>query len=42
MEKEQNSEDVMDKFVWKRSYTWVLFLNACYIVLFYFLMKHFA
>jgi len=42
MNTEKESEDVMDKFVWKKSYTWVLLLNAGYIVLFYYLMKTFA
>ena len=25
-------------FVWKKTYTWVLVLNALYILLFYFIM----
>ena len=42
MEKEERTEDVLDKFVWKKSYTWVILINAAYIVLFYYLMKSFA
>jgi len=29
------------KFIWKRSYTWVLLINTLYIILFYLLMKSF-
>jgi len=42
MEKEDKTEDIMDKLVWKKSYTWVLLLNAVYIIIFYYLMKSFA
>ena len=42
MNTEKEPEDVMDKFVWKKSYTWVLLLNAGYVVMFYYLMKTFA
>lgn len=30
------------KFVWKWKYTVVLLVNALYIVLFYYLMQHYA
>ena len=39
---EENNDTNLDKFVWKQSYTWVLLLNAGYIVLFYYLMKLFS
>ena len=39
---EENKDTSLDKFVWKQSYTWVLLLNAAYIVLFYYLMKMFS
>ncbi|MEM7086900.1 MAG: hypothetical protein AAF489_12000 [Bacteroidota bacterium] len=42
MEKEEHTEEIMEKFIWKKSYTWVLLLNAGYIVLFYYLMKSFS
>lgn len=42
MDREENTEDMMDKFVWKKSYTWVLLFNAGYIIIFYYLMKSFA
>ena len=42
MEENQNTEPLIGKFVWKKSYTWLLLINACYIVLFYYLMKSFA
>ena len=29
---------IPEKYVWKRSYTFVLLANALYIILFYFLM----
>ena len=31
-------ENTKDKVVWKKAYTWVLILNAIYIVFFYLLM----
>lgn len=40
MEKEGTEvDDTPVKFVWKRSYTWVLIFNAVYVLLFYWLMK---
>ena len=33
---------IKDFFVWKKSFSWVLLLNALYIVLFYFLMQSYA
>ena len=29
---------MLDKFVWKKSYTLVLILNICYIIVFYYIM----
>lgn len=30
------------KYIWKRSYTYVLLANAGYILLFYFIMKNYS
>ena len=43
MKKELTEEqDTSEKFIWKKSYTWVLIINAVYIVLFYLMMKNFT
>ena len=34
----QLKDDMKEKMVWKREYTWVLVLNAMYILLFYLIM----
>ena len=39
---ENNMEEPHVKYSWKRSYTWVLLINAAYIVLFYLLMKQYV
>ncbi len=31
-----------EKYIWKKSYTLVLIVNAIYIILFYFVMKTFS
>lgn len=31
-----------DTFIWKKSYTWILIINAIYIILFYLLMKTYS
>lgn len=31
-----------EKYIWKKSYTLVLIINAIYIILFYFIMKTFS
>ncbi|TDQ31236.1 hypothetical protein CLV82_1942 [Zeaxanthinibacter enoshimensis] len=31
-----------EKFVWKKAYSWVLILNAVYILIFYYLMTTFS
>jgi hypothetical protein len=35
-------EEEKVKFTWKQSYTWMLLLNATYIVLFYLLMDYYS
>lgn len=42
METSEVVAEVKHKFVWKKKFTFVLFMNAVYIVLFYLLMKHYA
>lgn len=43
MEHEETSQnDIPVKFSWKFKYTWVLLLNAAYIILFYLLMKSYS
>lgn len=34
----QLKDEMKEKMVWKREYTWVLVLNAIYILLFYYIM----
>ena len=41
-EKITEKKETSEKFVWKKSYTLVLLVNAIYIVLFYFLMKSYV
>lgn len=31
-----------EKYIWKRSYTYVLLANAGYILLFYFIMENYS
>ncbi|RMA64578.1 hypothetical protein BXY75_1454 [Ulvibacter antarcticus] len=42
MKNTTKKEIIIEKFVWKRSFTVVLLLNAAYIVLFYFLMQRYS
>lgn len=41
-EANQEQKEVSEKWIWKMSYSWVLIINAVYILLFYLLMKSYA
>lgn len=42
MEEQPHHQNALEKFIWRKSYTLVLLINAIYIILFYFLMKKFV